>query len=144
MMTDEDTMRLLDLLVLKYRKHVIDVRDCPIDDDTLRDLIGGVIVDTDMVSCGTLSLDAWESASWVEAARARSRLGPRGDNFVIVADDPPAAELIPDLDWIQVIGMFGVPLSEKKQERERAKIAADLTAEGRPFIWHGIRHGPPA
>jgi hypothetical protein len=55
--------------------------------------------------------------------------------------DPPPAEVIPDLDWIEFTrGSHGAAYSEKRQERERAKIAADLTARGEPFVWHGVRH----
>lgn len=63
---------------------------------------------------------------------------------IVQQPEPPPAEIIPVLDMIgfEWRGFFGagMPMSEKRAERERAKIAADMTKRGEPFIWQGVRH----
>lgn len=55
--------------------------------------------------------------------------------------EPAPAEIIADLDWIDVTrGYGGLSVSEKARKKYLDKMARDLTERGQAFIYEGVRH----
>lgn len=147
--SDQDAVRLAAVLTDKH----LDAPGQTVAPDDIARIVQTTVADVLLVAEGTLAIEDYETDGKLRRSFCGPAPTPVGDLTTeqlrerldqLPHDEPPPAELIPDLDWIEVCGAFGIPLSEKKQERARAKMAADHTARGEPFIYKGVRHGPPA